>query len=114
MRVNRSLARFTDDVYLLQIKLSEGPTAAPYEPTQLRAQAWTVRLGALPGHPELRLFMEACWSQSSAAPCCCSARLRGRIDAAIPHYDYDAVLGHAGHAHTDVLTAKRSPRPAPT
>ncbi len=31
--------------------------------------------------------------------------LAGRIDAAIPYYDYDAILAHVLRNHTDVLTA---------
>ena len=34
------------------------------------------------------------------------SEVAGRIDAAIPYYDYDAVLAHALRTHTDVLTAK--------
>ena len=45
VRVNKALARFTDEVYLFQEDLLEkGGQAAPYEPAALRAQAYTARL----------------------------------------------------------------------
>ncbi len=105
VRVNRSLARFTDDVYEIQIKLSEGPTAAPYEPTQLQAQSWTVRTAL---YQAIQTYVYS-WKQLVAVlgerqlPL---SQVAGRIDSSIPYYDYDAVLGHVLAFHTDVLTAR--------
>jgi cobalt-zinc-cadmium efflux system outer membrane protein len=104
VRVNVGLSRFTDQVYLIQEELLENGFAAPYEPAALRAQAWTNRL-ALKQAIDTYIYS---WKQLVAA-----AGLRqlplsevaGRIDRAIPFYDYDTVLTHVLRNHTDVLTA---------
>ncbi len=44
VRVNKALARFTDEIYRLQADLLAGEFAASHEPAALRAQAYTVRL----------------------------------------------------------------------
>jgi cobalt-zinc-cadmium efflux system outer membrane protein len=36
------------------------------------------------------------------------SEIAGRIDRAIPYYDYDAVLAHVLNQHTDVLTARNT------
>jgi len=106
VRINAALARFTDDVYRLQINLAEaGVTAAPYEPAALRAQAYTVRL-SLAQAIQNYLYN---WQQLVAVigerhvPL---SAVAGRIDALIPYYDYERVLAHALERHSDVLTAR--------
>ena len=105
VRVTKSLAEFTDEVYRLQEKLLEVGSAAPYEPAALRAQAYAARLAYLQA---LQTYIYN-WKQLVAAvglrqlPL---SEVAGRIDAFIPYYDYDTVLAHALHQHTDLLTAR--------
>jgi cobalt-zinc-cadmium efflux system outer membrane protein len=105
VRVLKALARFTDEVYLVHGGLLQGGFAAPYEPAALRAQTWTVRL-SLKQAIATHIFA---WKQLVAAvglrqlPL---SQVAGRIDRAIPYYDYDAVRAHVLSNHTDVLTAR--------
>jgi cobalt-zinc-cadmium efflux system outer membrane protein len=107
VRVNRALARFTEAIYLLQKDLLTAGTVAPYEPAALRAQAYTARL-ALKQSISTYLYQ---WKQLTATvglrqmPL---SEVSGRVDAAIPYYDYDAVLGHVLRNHTDLLTARNT------
>jgi cobalt-zinc-cadmium efflux system outer membrane protein len=105
VRVTRGLARFTDAVYAWQADLLRAGQAAPYEPAGLRAQSSTARLAYRQG---IQTYIYS-WKQLVAAvglrqlPL---TQVAGRLDAAIPYYDYDAVLAHVLRNHTDVLTAR--------
>jgi cobalt-zinc-cadmium efflux system outer membrane protein len=105
VRINLALARFTDDVYRLQISIFEGGVAAPYEPAALRAQAYTVRL-ALKQAIQTYIYN---WRQLIAVigerqlPL---SQVAGRIDAVVPKYDYDTILTYALQRHSDVLIAR--------
>lgn len=107
VRVNRALAKFTEDIYLLQADLLTAGQVAAYEPAALRAQAYTARL-ALKQSISTYLYQ---WKQLTATvglrqmPL---SEVSGRVDAAIPYYDYDAVLGHVLRNHTDLLTARNT------
>lgn len=107
VRVNRALAKFTEDIYLLQADLLTAGQVAAYEPAALRAQAYTARL-ALKQSISTYLYQ---WKQLTATvglrqmPL---SEVSGRVDAAIPYYDYDAVLGHMLRNHTDLLTARNT------
>jgi outer membrane protein, heavy metal efflux system len=105
LAVSRAVARFSDDIYHLQKGLLHGTVAAIYEPTALRAQAFTTRLAyqqaiatyiydwkslvAILGLEQLPL-----------------SEVGGQIDRFIPYYDYDEVLAHVLRNHTDILTAQ--------
>ncbi len=105
VRVDRALAHFTDEVYRLQERLLAGGFAAPYEPATLRAQAFTARLAYV---QSIQTYYYS-WKQLVA-----TANVRqlplsevaGRVDSAIPYYDYDAILAYVLRNHTDVLTAR--------
>lgn len=106
VRVQRALARFTDDVYLIQANLSAGAgTAAPYEPAALRAQANTSRLAY---KQAIQAYVYS-WKQLVTAigmrqlPL---SEVAGRVDRAIPEFDYDVVLAHVLRHHTDMLAAR--------
>jgi outer membrane protein, heavy metal efflux system len=105
VRINAALARFTDDVYRLQINIAEAGVAAPYEPAALRAQAYAVRLSLI---QSIQNYLYS-WKQLVAVigerqlPL---SQVSGRIDTFIPNYDFDRVLAHALERHTDVLTAR--------
>ena len=45
VRVNKALARFTDEIFRLQADLLGGGFAASHEPAALRSQAFLIRLG---------------------------------------------------------------------
>ena len=106
VRVNKALARFTDEIYRLhtQLLLAAQPVA-PYEPMALRALAYAARLTY---QQSIQTYIYS-WKQLVAAiglrhlPL---TEVAGRIDALIPYYDYDAVLAHAQQNHTDVLVAR--------
>jgi cobalt-zinc-cadmium efflux system outer membrane protein len=105
VRVTRALARFTDEIYLLQKDLLERGFAAPHEPAALRAQSSTARLAYAQA---VQTYVYS-WKQLVAAVGLRQLPLTevaGRLDAVIPYYDYDAVLAHVLRNHTDVLTAR--------
>jgi cobalt-zinc-cadmium efflux system outer membrane protein len=105
LRVNRALARFTDEIYRLYTGYLASGVVAPYEPAPLRAQAYTTRLAyqqAITG------YIYA-WKQLVATLGLTQlplTQVAGRIDRLIPYYDYDAILAHVLANHTDVLTAR--------
>ena len=105
VRVNRALAHFTDEVYRLQANLLAGGFAAPYEPAALRAQAFTARLAY---RQSIQSYIYA-WKQLVSTVNVRQLPLSevgGRVDSAIPYYDYDALLAYILRNHTDVLTAQ--------
>jgi cobalt-zinc-cadmium efflux system outer membrane protein len=105
VRVNKALAYFTEEVYRLQAGLLAGGFAAPYEPAALRAQAFTARLAY---KQAIQTYIYS-WKQLVATinmrqlPL---SEVAGRVDSAIPYYDFDAILAHVLRNHTDVLTAR--------
>ncbi len=106
VRVNRALARFTDEIYRIQAEgLLGAGTAAPYEPAALRAQAYSARLAY---KQAIQTYIYS-WKQLVAVMGMRQLPLTevaGRIDAAIPLFEFDKVLAHALEHHTDVLTAR--------
>jgi cobalt-zinc-cadmium efflux system outer membrane protein len=105
VRVNNALARYTDEIYRLQTGLLEAGAFASYEPMALRALAYTARLGY---KQAIQTYIYS-WEQLVATiglrhlP---PTEVAGRVDAAIPYFDFDAVLAYARNNHTDVLTAR--------
>ncbi|MFL5244982.1 MAG: TolC family protein [Gemmataceae bacterium] len=105
VRVSKALARFTDEVYQIQAELTEKGFGAGYEPATLRAQAYTTRLA----HKQAIATYIYAWKQLVSAvglrqlPL---SEVEGRLDLFIPYFDYDRVLDHVVHNHTDVLTAR--------
>jgi cobalt-zinc-cadmium efflux system outer membrane protein len=107
MRVNKSLAHFTVEVYRLQEGLLEAGQAAPHEPMALRSQAWTTRYAY---QQSIQSYIYA-WEQLVAAIGLRHVPLTdvaGRVDALIPYFDYDIVRAYVLQNHTDVLTAQFS------
>jgi cobalt-zinc-cadmium efflux system outer membrane protein len=105
VRVNAALACFTEEVYRLQAQMLAGGFAAPYEPAALRAQAFNARLAY---RQAIQTYIYS-WKQLVAAinvrqlPL---SQVAGRVDMAIPYYDFDAVQAYVLRNHTDVLTAR--------
>jgi cobalt-zinc-cadmium efflux system outer membrane protein len=107
IRITRALARFTDEVYRIQTDLLAGGQVAAYEPAALRAQAYTARL-AYKQAISTYLYQ---WKQLTAVTGLRQlplSEVAGRIDAAIPYYEYDAVLAHVLRQHTDILSARNT------
>ena len=107
VRVNRGLARFTDEIFRLQADLLEGGFAGSHEPAALRSQAFIVRLA----HKQSIANYIYAWKQLVAdmglrqLPL---SEVEGQIDRLIPYYDYDEVLARVLANHTDILTARTS------
>jgi outer membrane protein, heavy metal efflux system len=105
VRVNRGLAHFTDEIFRLQADLLGGGFAASHEPTALRSQAFVVRLAY---RQSIANYVYA-WKQLVAdmgmrqLPL---SAVAGQVDRLIPYYDYDEVLAHVLHNHTNILTAR--------
>ena len=105
MRVNRALARFTDEIYRLYTGYLASGIAAPYEPAPLRSQAYAIRLA----YKQSITGYWAAWKQLIATIGLTQLPLTevsGRVDHLIPYYDYDKILAHVLANHTDVLTAR--------
>jgi cobalt-zinc-cadmium efflux system outer membrane protein len=104
MRVSEALYRFTNEIYNVQIDMVRtSGLAAGYEPMQLRPLALQARLAFV----QARHQYMASWKQLAAAlglPDMPPSELEGRVDLAVPVFDYSAVLARLGR-HTDVLTA---------
>jgi cobalt-zinc-cadmium efflux system outer membrane protein len=104
VRVNKALARFTDEIFRLQADLLKGGFAASHEPAALEAQAFTIRLA----YQQAIVNHAYAWTQLVATIGLRQLPLtavEGRVDRLIPYYDYDAVLAHVRRYHTDILTA---------
>jgi cobalt-zinc-cadmium efflux system outer membrane protein len=109
--VTRAVARFTDDIFRVQIGLLRGAQVAPYEPSSLRAQASLARLA----YKQAIFSYIYDWKALVATlgihqmPL---TEVAGQVDRLIPYYDYDAVLAHVLKNHTDLLTAQNTLRRA--
>jgi cobalt-zinc-cadmium efflux system outer membrane protein len=107
-RISRDLARFTTDIYQIQVdQVSKGGIAAPYEPLQLRALAIQARASLVTA----RNRYTSAWKQLAAAlglPGMPPTELAGRVDAALPVFDHDFILNYALRRHTDVATAENT------
>lgn len=102
--ISRALARFTDEVFRVQVDLLRAGVAAPYEPMWLRPLALQARFNLFQAHNQYR----AAWKQLSAAlglPYMPPTELAGRVDLPVPVFDYPAVEATVLARHTDVLTA---------
>jgi cobalt-zinc-cadmium efflux system outer membrane protein len=107
MRVNRALARFTDEIFRLQADLLRAGQAASHEPAALRAQAATIRLG----YQQSIVNYVYAWKQLVATiglPQLPLSAVEGRVDKLVPYYEYDTVLAYILRNHTDVLTARNT------
>ena len=111
LAVNRALAQFSDEIYRLQTGLLRGAQAAPYEPTALRAQAFTVRLA----YKQAIASYIYDWKTLVATlglPQLPLTEIAGQVDRFIPYYDYDEVRAYVLRNHTDILTARNGLRKA--
>jgi cobalt-zinc-cadmium efflux system outer membrane protein len=107
VKVTRALARFTEEVYSVQVDQVLGTQAAAYEPLQLRVLALQARAALVQG----RNRYTAAWKQLAAAmglPGMPPTELAGTLDLAVPVIHYDQALARVLSRHTDVLTAQNT------
>jgi cobalt-zinc-cadmium efflux system outer membrane protein len=107
LRVNRALVKLTDEAYRILIDQVRAAQAAPYEPLQLRAQAYQARSALV----QARNRFTASWKQlatSLSTPEMPPTQLAGKIDAALPILKYDSLLPLILANHTDMRTAENS------
>jgi cobalt-zinc-cadmium efflux system outer membrane protein len=109
--VTRAQVQFADDVFRLQTGLLKGAQAAPYEPTALRAQAFTNRLAYKQAIASYMYDWKALVATIGLKQLPLS-EISGQVDRFIPYYDYDEVLAHVMQNHTDVITARNVTRKA--
>ncbi len=107
MRVTLAFARFSEEIYRIQVGQLRGGEVAPYEPLQFRALTVQARATlALARHRYI-----STWKQLAAAmgmPGMPPAPLGGTLDMPIPLYRYDDVAVRILARHTDVLIARSS------
>ncbi|HKI19885.1 MAG TPA: TolC family protein, partial [Isosphaeraceae bacterium] len=103
--VTGAQARLADDIYRLQVGLQKGTQAAPYEPTALRAQAFTNRLAYKQAIASYIYDWKALVATIGLQQLPLS-EIAGRVDRLFPYFDYDEVLAHVLQNHTDILTAR--------
>ena len=111
VRISRSLAKFSDDAYQVQVALTKGGQAAVYEPMQLRVFAFQARSNLL----QARNRHIAAWKQLAAAvgvPGLPPTVLAGGVDAAVPLVEYNRALPYVLSTNTDVITAENNIRQA--
>ncbi|HEX7376082.1 MAG TPA: TolC family protein, partial [Pirellulales bacterium] len=103
--VSRALARFTDEIYSLSAQLLKGGPVAAYEPSALRAQAFTTRLA----YQQAIATYIYDWKSLVAVlglrqlPL---TQVAGRVDRFIPYYDYDEVLQYVMRTHSEILRSR--------
>jgi cobalt-zinc-cadmium efflux system outer membrane protein len=105
LAITRALARFSDEIYRVQVGLVRGGPAAPYEPSGLRAQAFAVRLA----YKQAIASYVYDWKTLVATlglPQLPLSEVAGQVDRFIPDYDYDEVRAYVLRNHTDILTAR--------
>jgi cobalt-zinc-cadmium efflux system outer membrane protein len=107
VKISKALARFTDEVFRLQVDQLEAGEPAGYEPMQLRVQAMLARAGLV----QARNRYTAAWKQLTATlglPAMNPTQLAGRVDMPMPVYNFEKALEYVLSKHTDVLTAQNT------
>jgi cobalt-zinc-cadmium efflux system outer membrane protein len=105
LRIQSTLAKFTESVFRTQIKLVEAGEAAAYEPLQLRvmvAQSRAAVVQAQQRYAAARRRLTA----ALGLPQMPLGELIGRPDMPIPAINYDAALAVMLANHTDLTTAR--------
>jgi len=105
LKVNRALAKLTDEVYKVMVLQLKGGEAAPFETMQLRVIANQTRIAHVQAH---HMYLQL-WKQLATTlglPGMALTQLDGRLDMPIPKYEYEKILAIILNHHTDVLVAK--------
>ena len=105
LAVTRAVAHFTDEIYRLQTDMLRAGPVAPYEPSALRAQAFTTRLAYQQAIATYIFDWKSLVAILSLRQLPLT-QVAGQIDRFIPYYDYDEVLAYVLRNHTDILRAR--------
>ncbi len=111
LKASRAMAKFTDEIFLVQVDQVKHAQAAAYEPRQLRVFALQARNNLVAA----RNRYTSAWKQLAAtlgAVGMAPAPLAGDVAMPIPRYPYDAALTRVLKEHTDVATARNAERKA--
>ncbi len=107
LRLQRALARFTDNIYRAQIEQVKGGQAAAYEPLQLRVFGSQARNAVAAAENSQR----AAWRRLAASlgdPNLETLHVIGEVDRAVPELNFDTAKNYLLEAHTDLLSARNS------
>jgi cobalt-zinc-cadmium efflux system outer membrane protein len=105
VKLSHALAKLSDELFKIQLRLFERNQAAGYEPMQLRPLALQARFNLI----QARNQYLASWRQLAAGlglPDMPPTEVAGRVDQAVPEFDYDEAVKRVKNQHTDVLTAQ--------
>jgi cobalt-zinc-cadmium efflux system outer membrane protein len=105
LAVTRAVARFTDEIYVLSTQLLKGTTMAPYEPSALRAQAYSTRLAYQQAIATYIYDWKALVAMIGLRQLPLT-QVAGRVDRFIPYYDYDEVLEYVLRNHSEILRSR--------
>lgn len=105
LAVTRAVARFTDEIYSLSAELLKGGPVAAYEPSALRAQAFSTRLAYQQAIATYIYDWKALVAVIGLRQLPLT-QVAGRIDRFIPYYDYDDVLGYVMRSHSEILRSR--------
>lgn len=105
LAVTRAVARFTDEIYQLQVRMLQAKQVAAYEPATLRAQAFATRLAYQQAIVTYMYDWKSLVSTLGLEQLPLT-EVGGQIDRFIPYYDYDNVRAYVLRNHTDILTAR--------
>src|SRR5205823_1428742 len=107
LKVSRALARFTDEVYRVQVDQVKLAQAAAYEPRQLRVFALQARNNLIAA----RNRYTSAWKQLAATLGLSDmppTQLAGSMTMPVPLYHFEGVLSRVLNRHTEVLTARNA------
>jgi cobalt-zinc-cadmium efflux system outer membrane protein len=104
VKINQALYEFSLDIFQFQIEQVEGLRSARYEPMQLRPLILQARFNLIQAQNQYL----ASWKQLAAAMGLRDMQLTevaGRVDMAVPVFEYNEVRARVLANHTDVRTA---------
>jgi cobalt-zinc-cadmium efflux system outer membrane protein len=107
LRIQSSLARFTENVFGTQTKLADSGEAAIYEPLQLRVYVIQSRAAVVQAEQQYAAARRRL-AAALGVPQMSLGELVGRPDMPIPTINYDAAIAAIAAGHTDVVTARNS------
>ncbi len=103
--INAALARFTNEVYRIQVDQLQFGQATAYEPAQMRTLAVQARAALVQAQNR---YVSA-WKQLASVVGILDlppAELEGRADMPVPTLSYDSLVAQILNMHTDVLAAR--------
>lgn len=107
LRLQRALARFTDNIYQAQIEQVKGGQAAAYEPLQLRVFGSQARNAVAAAENGMR----AAWRRLSASlgdPNLEPLHVVGDVQREVPELNFDMAKNYLLESHSDLMSARNS------